>query len=111
MANYQKEVTAYTKGLGKVTFRFAGYYPCHNTEEVVAQTGYDPERDLSHPADSVFCAHGAGFIVPWNEVPDHMHVEGRLLKKKEQQEEAPSGKKTKPMIRITGSTLRRLMRS
>ena len=62
---------------------------------MVAQTGYDPERDLSHPADSVFCAHGAGFIVPWNEVPDHMHVEGRLLKKKEQQEEAPSGKKTK----------------
>ena len=95
MANYQKEVTAYTKGLGKVTIQFAGYYPCHNTEEVVAQTGYDPERDLSHPADSVFCAHGAGFIVPWNEVPDHMHVEGRLLKKKEQQEEAPSGKKTK----------------
>lgn len=95
MANYQKEVTAYTKGLGKVTFRFAGYYPCHNTEEVVAQTGYDPERDLSHPADSVFCAHGAGFIVPWNEVPDHMHVEGRLLKKKERQEEAPFGKKTK----------------
>jgi predicted RNA-binding protein with PIN domain len=95
MANYQKEVTVYKKGLGKVTFRFAGYYPCHNTEEVVAQTGYDPERDLSHPADSVFCAHGAGFIVPWNEVPDHMHVEGRLLKKKEQQEEAPSGKKTK----------------
>lgn len=109
MANYQKEVTAYTKGLGKVTFRFAGYYPCHNTEEVVAQTGYDPERDLSHPADSVFCAHGAGFIVPWNEVPDHMHVEGRLLKKKEQQEEAPSVKRQKPMIRITGSTLRRLM--
>lgn len=95
MANYQKEVTAYTKGLGKVTIQFAGYYPCHNTEEVVTQTGYDPERDLSHPADSVFCAHGAGFIVPWNEVPDHMHVEGRLLKKKEQQEEAPSGKKTK----------------
>lgn len=95
MANYQKEVTAYTKGLGKVTFRFAGYYPCHNTEEVAAQTGYDPERDLSHPADSVFCAHGAGFIVPWNEVPDHMHVEGRLLKKKEQQEETPSGKKAK----------------
>ena len=95
MANYQKEVTVYTKGLGKVTIQFAGYYPCHNTEEVVAQTGYDPERDLSHPADSVFCAHGAGFIVPWNEVPDHMHVEGRLLKKKEQQEEAPSGKKTK----------------
>ena len=50
MANYQKEVTAYTKGLGKVTIQFAGYYPCHNTEEVVAQTGYDPERDLSHPA-------------------------------------------------------------
>ena len=95
MANYQKEVTAYTKGLGKVTIQFAGYYPCHNTEEVVAQTGYDPERDLSYPADSVFCAHGAGFIVPWNEVPDYMHVEGRLLKKKEQQEEAPSGKKTK----------------
>lgn len=95
MANYQKEVTAYTKGLGKVTFRFAGYYPCHNTEEVVAQTGYDPKLDFSNPADSVFCAHGAGFIVPWNEVPDHMHVEGRLLKKKEWQEEAPSGKKTK----------------
>ena len=74
MANYQKEVTAYTKGLGKVTFRFAGYYPCHNTEEVVAQTGYDPERDLSHPADSVFCAHGAGFIVPWDQVFSYMHL-------------------------------------
>ena len=87
MANYQKEVTAYTKGLGKVTFQFAGYYPCHNTEEVIAQIGYDSERDLAHPTGSVFCAHGAGFIVPWNEVPDYMHVEGRLLQKKEQEEE------------------------
>ncbi len=81
IGNYQSEVTAYTKGYGHITLNMAGYYPCHNTGEVVAQTGYDSERDLSNPTGSVFCAHGAGFLVPWDEVKDYMHVEGRLLKK------------------------------
>ena len=95
IGDYGQMVISYARGQGIWSMTFDGYGPCHNPEEVMEECGYDPERDLSHPADSVFCAHGAGFIVPWNEVPDHMHVEGRLLKKKEQQEEAPSGKKTK----------------
>lgn len=92
IGNYQKDVTAYTKGRGRVTLNLAGYYPCHNSEEVIAGTGYDPERDLAHPVDSVFCAHGAGYIVPWNEVTEHMHVEGRLFTKQtEEEQEKPSG--------------------
>ena len=85
MMNYQKEVDVYTKGHGRVAVNHAGYYPCHNTDEVIAQTAYDPESDIRHPSGSVFCAHGAGFNVPWNEVTDYMHVEGRLLSKKEEQ--------------------------
>ena len=86
IGNYQKDMIAYTKGRGSVTLNLAGYYPCHNSEEVIAAAGYEPERDMAHPVDSVFCAHGAGFIVPWNEVPDYMHVEGRLLAKKQEEE-------------------------
>ncbi len=57
----------------------AGYFPCHNTEEVLEETFYDPERDLTNPTGSVFCAHGAGFVVPWYEVEDYMHLEGADL--------------------------------
>ena len=93
IGTYQREVIAYTKGHGKISLNLAGYYPCHNLEEVIAEMAYDPERDLANPTGSVFCAHGAGFVVPWNEVPDYMHVEGRLLKKNEEEESnEPTGK-------------------
>ncbi len=76
MQSYPKEVAAYTKGFGRIFLTPDGYAPCHNTEEVIAAIGYDAEHDLANPSGSVFCAHGAGFNVPWNEVKEHMHVEG-----------------------------------
>ena len=81
MRNYQQEVVAYTKGLGRLFCNLKGYEPCHNTEEVIESSGYDSERDLENPTGSVFCAHGAGFLVEWDAVKDHMHVESYLQKK------------------------------
>lgn len=75
MAGYQTEVNAYTHGIGKLFCNLKGYMPCHNTDEVVEQIGYNPETDVENPADSVFCAHGAGFIVPWYQVENYMHVD------------------------------------
>ena len=76
MRDYQKEVISYTKGLGRLFCSLKGYEPCKNPEEIVAETiGYDSERDLDNPTGSVFCAHGAGFVVPWYEVEDYMHLE------------------------------------
>lgn len=74
MRNYQKEVISYTKGQGRLSLTNKGYLPCHDTEEVVAAIGYEAERDMEHTPDSVFCAHGAGFIVPWDSVPGYMHL-------------------------------------
>lgn len=79
MREYQKDVAAYTGGTGRLFCTMAGYYPCHNTEEVLEASSYDPERDLANPTGSVFCAHGAGFVVPWYEVEDYMHLEGAGL--------------------------------
>ncbi len=81
MRNYQKEVVAYTKGLGRLFCSLKGYEPCHNAEEVIESIGYDSERDLENPTGSVFCAQGAGFLVSWDEVKDYMHVESYLQKK------------------------------
>lgn len=79
MRDYAAEVNAYTKGRGRLFCTLSGYEPCHNQDEVVAAAGYDSERDLDFPADSVFCAHGAGYTVKWNEAAAHMHVDpGRL---------------------------------
>lgn len=83
MGDYQLEVTSYTKGTGRLSLELKGYEPCHNQEEVTAEIGYDPESDLENPAGSVFCAHGAGFIVPWHQVPEYMHLESVLDKKPE----------------------------
>lgn len=80
MRDYQKELSGYTKGRGRVSFEFKGYEPCHNPDEIIEMTGYDPERDIENPSGSVFCAHGAGFYVPWNEVQEHMHIESQLKK-------------------------------
>lgn len=75
MRGYQQEVTAYTRGRGHLFCTLGGYEPCHNAEEVIAAFGYDPEADLDNPPSSVFCAHGAGFIVPWDQVEEYMHLE------------------------------------
>ncbi len=75
MRDYQREVNAYTRGHGRVSCILKGYEPCHNAEEVVAQMHYDPEADLANPTGSVFCAHGAGFVVNWDEVDAYAHVE------------------------------------
>ena len=88
MRNYQRDVISYTKGRGRLPLSLSGYEPCHNAEEVIAASGYDFDFDLQDPAGSVFCSHGAGFVVPWNEVKNYMHVESPLAKQlaKEAQE-------------------------
>ncbi len=88
MRNYQRDVISYTKGRGRLNLSLSGYEPCHNAEEVIAASGYDFDFDLQDPAGSVFCSHGAGFVVPWDEVKQYMHVESPLTKQlaKEQQE-------------------------
>lgn len=78
MRDYQTEVAAYTKGLGRLTCTLKGYEPCHREEEVIALLDYDSERDLENPTGSVFCAHGAGFAVSWDQVEDYMHLENSL---------------------------------
>ncbi len=80
MRDYAREVASYSKGRGRLFCTLQGYAPCHNPEEVMEAYGYDPERDLENPTGSVFCVHGAGFTVPWNEVPEHMHIENQLEK-------------------------------
>ncbi len=74
MQHYQTEVVSYTKGLGRLFVTLKGYEPCHNAEEVIATIGYDAEADMENPTGSVFCAHGAGFVVSWDEVESHMHT-------------------------------------
>ncbi len=80
--DYAETVAAYTQGRGRLQLSLHGYAPCHNTEAVLAETGYDPEADVENTPDSVFCAHGAGFNVKWNEVKDHMHLESGLKEEK-----------------------------
>lgn len=75
MRGYAAEVTAYANGRGQLSCTLAGYRACHNAQAVIAQSGYDPERDTQNPPDSVFCAHGAGYTVKWNQVPEHAHVD------------------------------------
>lgn len=75
MRGYQQEVTSYSRGRGKLFCTLQGYAACHNAEEVMAAAGYDPEADLENPPSSVFCAHGAGFVVPWDQVEEYMHLE------------------------------------
>lgn len=78
MRGYHSEVTGYTGGRGRLSCSLKGYEPCHNAEEVIEQIGYDSDADIDNPADSVFCAHGAGFIVKWDEVRNYMHVDSGL---------------------------------
>ena len=80
MREYASEVMAYTKGLGSLSCTLKGYEPCHNASEVIETVRYDPEVDTDNPTGSVFCVHGAGFNVTWDEVPDYMHIESCLKK-------------------------------
>lgn len=75
MRGYPREVTAYSRGRGRISVALSGYEPCHNGEEIVALSGYDPDGDMENPTGSVFCAHGAGFVVDWDQVEDYMHLE------------------------------------
>ena len=87
MRDYQMEVNSYTRGQGKLTCNFRGYEPCHNAEEIIEEKNYDPERDLENPTGSVFCAHGAGFVVPWEQVTEYMHIESRKKRNRNSDEE------------------------
>lgn len=78
MLDYPAEVQSYTGGRGRLALRLEGYYPCHNQEEVLADIGYDSEGDVDNPSGSIFCSHGAGFFVPWDQVPDYMHIKEKI---------------------------------
>ena len=92
MSEYMNEVAAYTRGRGRFSCRVEGYRPCRNAGEVIAERGYDPEADLENTPDSVFCAHGAGIVVKWKDVPEYMHIDTGFGK------EAPSSE-VQPRIR------------
>ncbi|MBQ2985408.1 MAG: TetM/TetW/TetO/TetS family tetracycline resistance ribosomal protection protein, partial [Clostridia bacterium] len=87
MGDYAREVASYTRGLGKLTLSPGGYRSCHNAEEVIARLGYDPEADTENSPDSVFCSHGAGFLVKWNELIPH-------LARQEEEEPRPAPRRT-----------------
>ena len=84
LQDYADQVAAYTQGRGRLQIALEGYLPCHNSEAVIQEAGYDPEADLEHTPDSVFCAHGAGFTVKWDKVPEYMHLESSLKAEKPQ---------------------------
>ena len=88
MRSYPMEVVSYTRGRGHLSLTLDGYRPCHNAQEVITAIGYEPEHDLDNPADSVFCAHGAGFVVPWDQVRSHMHVDSGWGKSTRPEQEA-----------------------
>ena len=78
LRDYARDVAAYTRGRGRLSCEVAGYFPCHNTEAVVAALAYDPAADLENTPDSVFCSHGAGITIPWDQVEENMHLESVL---------------------------------
>ena len=86
MQNYQSEVISYTKGKGRITLQIDGYYPCTNQEEIINKINYDSESDLENPTGSVFCSHGAGFNVKWDEVENYMHIPYQFKPKNENKE-------------------------
>ena len=90
VGDYAVQVAAYTRGRGRMSCVPAGYCPCHDPEAVIAAAGYDSDRDVDNPADSVFCGHGAGFVVRWDQVRDYMHVDSGLSWETVEQEAAPA---------------------
>ena len=110
MRDYQMEVTGYTRGRGRLSCTFRGYEPCQNDQEVIEAFGYDPERDLENPTGSVFCSHGAGYNVPWNEVTQHMHIESQLRKAAEPEPAKAEPVRQKQQKSSVGSALPALSR-
>lgn len=98
MRGYQREFASYTGGFGRLYLTFRGYDVCHNSEEVIADIGYDVDADTENTADSVFCSHGAGMVVPWYESGERMHVES-VLKREERIQEASVQIPTRPVRR------------
>lgn len=88
MRNYHSEVIAYTKGHGRLFTSLEGYAPCHNADEVIEQMAYDSERDIDNPTGSIFCKHGVGFSVSWDQVPAYMHIESSFKSAEVLQQEA-----------------------
>lgn len=78
LSEYQTDLLSYTKGEGKLSCRYKGYYPCHNTEKVIEEIAYDPDRDIENTADSVFCSRGSGVNVPWYKVEEFMHIDSGI---------------------------------
>lgn len=104
LSEYPKEVIAYTKGRGHITLKLAGYREAKNAEEIVKSIGYDPEADLLNTPDSVFCTHGAGFLVKWNEVYDYMHLP-KVTDEKEEEEELKAAFRPKERVHATDEEL------
>ena len=96
MGGYWQTVTAYTRGRGRLSCTLCGYEPCHNADEVLERLGYDPERDLDNSPDSVFCAHGAGFTVKWDQVPSYAHISSGLRLKEPEPEANPPPEPSAP---------------
>ena len=91
LQDYQTQVASYTAGKGQLSCRLKGYFPCHDKERVLLEKAYDPERDVENPADSVFCSHGAGVVVKWDQVPLHMHLDSCLMTKDQKEEAEGNG--------------------
>lgn len=90
LRDYPVELAGYTHGRGRISLTPVGYRPCHNAAQVIAESGYQPQHDLDNPADSVFCAHGAGFVVSWADVRSHMHVDSGWGKSQRPADAAPA---------------------
>ena len=93
MRDYARETAAYTRGRGHLTCTFRGYDVCRSQEEVLARIGYEPDRDEENPSGSIFCSHGAGYFVPWQEVPDHMHLPAYQKQQRQAEETAATRRK------------------
>lgn len=91
MCEYSREVVGYTHGKGRLSCSLKGYEPCHNAEEVIDAVGYDPDSDIENPCDSVFCSHGAGHTVKWNEVTEHMHLPSVLQPERKEEASRSAG--------------------
>ncbi|MCI8870120.1 MAG: GTP-binding protein [Lawsonibacter sp.] len=96
LRDYQREVSAYSRGRGRLSCRAAGYFPCREQERVVQALGYDPERDVLNPAGSVFCSHGAGYVVPWEQVPRYAHVPSPLAGPEREEAPEPGPERIRP---------------
>ena len=107
MRDYSRDVSAYTKGRGRLFCSLAGYRPCHNAKEIIENTGYDPERDTENPSGSVFCAHGSGFTVSWEQVKDYAHL---AMREEVREQDETEQKKIMPGRLRNGWILKRLMR-